>query len=188
MQVLSGILFLFVLCGPLSAPAPALEPPPPYTQNQRPVGRPAGKPLPLYPRAVNSGAYMTPFRSPGRSRVSSGLGWRQHPIYGIFRRHAGLDLPKPYGTWVYPAQNGVVSFAGWRRGYGYMVELRHSDGGRTIYGHLSRIFVMAGQMVDQEMLLGSVGSSGLSTGPHLHFEYRNAAGQAMDPRRFISLL
>jgi murein DD-endopeptidase MepM/ murein hydrolase activator NlpD len=131
---------------------------------------------------------MTPFRSPGRSRVSSGLGWRQHPVYGIFRRHSGLDLPKPYGTWVYPAQIGVVSFAGWKRGYGYMVELRHSDGGRTIYGHLGRIFVTTGQMVNQQMLLGSVGSSGIATGPHLHFEYRNAAGHALDPRYFISRL
>jgi murein DD-endopeptidase MepM/ murein hydrolase activator NlpD len=148
---------------------------------------PSGKPLPLYPKAYSE-AYAPPFRSPGRSRVSSGFGWRRHPILGGVRRHEGLDLPKPYGTPVYPAQNGVVTFAGWKNGYGWMVELKHADGGSTVYGHLARYFFVRGQLVNKSMLLGLVGSSGLSTGPHLHFEYRNAAGQAMDPRRFIGLL
>lgn len=89
---------------------------------------------------------------------------------------------------MYPAGNGIVNFAGWKRGYGWVVELRHSGGARTIYGHLARIFVVPGQLVNRGMLLGAVGSSGYSTGPHLHFEYRNAAGQALDPRGLLTAL
>ena len=82
---------------------------------------------------------------------------------------------------------GIVKFAGWKRGYGWVVELRHRGGARTIYGHLARVYVLRGQKVDRTMVLGTVGSSGYSTGPHLHFEYRNAAGQAVDPRHLLTM-
>lgn len=147
--------------------------------------RPA-KRLPLYPRPA-PGVYASPLRGSAKGRISSGFGWRRHPLFGTVRRHSGIDLPRPYGTWVYPVRTGVVSYAGWKGGYGWMVELRHPNGARTIYGHLARIFVVQGQLLNTGVLLGAVGSSGSSTGPHLHFEYRNAAGQAMDPR-FITAL
>lgn len=122
----------------------------------------------------------------GGWRVSSGFGMRTHPILKYRRAHEGWDLPKPHGTPVYPARSGRVTFAGWKSGYGQMVEVRHSDGARTIYGHLSEVRANQGQFVQKsKSLLGRVGSSGLSTGPHLHFEVRDSAGNAVNPGRKI---
>jgi murein DD-endopeptidase MepM/ murein hydrolase activator NlpD len=157
----------------------------------------AGRALPLFPPRPISPPTPTPTPSAiaapaekswhyvARLRISSAFGWRRHPIYGDVRRHPGVDLPKPFGTLVFPAEPGTVSYAGWRSGYGWVVELKHKDGTKTLYGHLSKIFVASGQRVTKGILLGAVGSSGLSTGPHLHFEYRNAAGQPVDPGRFL---
>ena len=140
-------------------------------------------PSPWGPRPSWKLAPRLPPSAANRNRVSSGFGWRRHPILGGIRRHLGVDLPKPYGTPVYPARKGVVSFAGWKSGYGWMIELKHGDGTRTIYGHLSRYFYVKGQSVRAGTPVGLVGSSGLSTGPHLHFEYHDASGRAVDPPR-----
>jgi murein DD-endopeptidase MepM/ murein hydrolase activator NlpD len=109
-----------------------------------------------------------------------------HPILKYRRRHEGLDLPKPFGTPVYAARSGRVIKAGWAEGYGNMVEVRHADGASTRYGHLSKVVVSEGQWVQRgKSLLGRVGNSGLSTGPHLHFEVRDRNGRAVNPRSKI---
>lgn len=130
--------------------------------------------------------YRFPFAQPGWHRISSSFGNRMHPILRYRRMHAGLDLPKPYGTPVYAARSGRVIHAGWAQGYGKMVELRHTDGWSTRYGHLSSIAVSDGQWVTRgKTLLGRVGNSGLSTGPHLHFEVRDRHGRPINPRTKI---
>jgi len=122
----------------------------------------------------------------GWTRISSGFGNRRHPILKYKKFHAGLDLPKPYGTPVYAARSGRVVQAGWREGYGNMVEVKHQDGASTVYGHLSLVSVSEGDWVTRgKSLLGKVGSTGLSTGPHLHFEVRDRAGHPVNPRAKI---
>ncbi|MBI4057692.1 MAG: M23 family metallopeptidase [Elusimicrobia bacterium] len=127
-------------------------------------------------------AYLIPFRSERWPKISSPFGLRFHPVLKYTRFHEGWDLPKPHGTAVYPSRNGRVVFAGWRSGYGKILEIRHADGVITRYGHLSEIHVRVGQWVRQgKNLIGRVGSTGLSTGPHLHFEVRDARGVPLDP-------
>ena len=109
---------------------------------------------------------------------------RFHPILGIWRRHEGTDYSAARGTPVLAAGNGVVLRAGWGGGYGNLVELRHSNGITTRYGHLSGFArgVRAGSRVQQGDVVGYVGSSGLASGPHLHYEFR-VNGLARDSRR-----
>lgn len=135
---------------------------------------------------VDFDTYRFPFAQPGWHRISSGFGRRLHPILRYRRMHAGLDLPKPRGTPVYAARSGRVIHAGWAEGYGKMVEVRHTDGWSTRYGHLASIGVGEGRWVTRgKTLLGRVGSSGLSTGPHLHFEVRDRHGRPINPRSKI---
>jgi murein DD-endopeptidase MepM/ murein hydrolase activator NlpD len=96
--------------------------------------------------------------------------------------HEGLDIPKPYGTPVYPARSGRVTLAGWHEGYGMLIEIRHFNGEATRYGHLSKIYVKPGDVVQRgKTLIGRVGSTGISTGPHLHFEVRDRNGNPVNP-------
>lgn len=126
--------------------------------------------------------YRFPFGDGGWTRISSRFGKRKHPILKTTKSHDGLDLPKPYGTKVYPARSGRVVFAGWKGGYGNAIEIRHGNGETTIYGHLSKIDVKEGQWVERgKTLVGRVGSTGLSTGPHLHFEVRDRSGKPINP-------
>jgi murein DD-endopeptidase MepM/ murein hydrolase activator NlpD len=122
-------------------------------------------------------------------RVTSRFGMRHHPVLGITRAHKGMDLARPYGSPVYPSRPGVVTFSGWMGGYGNMIEIRHAmRGGRTRftrYGHLSSILVHEGQHVGLGKLIGRVGSTGISTGPHLHFEVRDENGVARNPARSL---
>lgn len=106
------------------------------------------------------------------SRVSSGYGMRFHPISGQQKAHLGVDYAAPTGTPVRTIGDGVVTFAGWQRGYGNVIQIQHKDNQTTLYAHLSRIDVSKGQRVDQGDRVGAVGSTGASTGPHLHFEFR----------------
>jgi murein DD-endopeptidase MepM/ murein hydrolase activator NlpD len=118
----------------------------------------------------------------GAIRISSRFGTRYHPILKRKKSHSGLDLPKPWGTPVVPARSGVVLEAGWHEGYGQLIVIRHSDGFTTRYGHLSKIMVKVGQIVQRgKTIIGRVGSTGLSTGPHLHFEVRDRSGNAVNP-------
>ena len=117
--------------------------------------------------------------------TSSGFGWRLHPILGNWLMHAGRDFAAPQVTPVVAALSGRVVSSGLAGGYGIAIELEHSaPRRRTLYGHLSELYVKAGQTVLQGEVIGRVGSTGLSTGPHLHFELRqpsNGGWQAVDP-------
>jgi len=128
----------------------------------------------------------------GGYRQTSRFGQRKHPVLGITRMHSGLDLAKPYGSPVVPAREGVVIYADWMGGYGNMIEIRHviksKSGTRTLstrYGHLSKIYVHVGQKVRLGQMIGRVGSTGISTGPHLHFEVRDDGGTARNPSKFL---
>jgi murein DD-endopeptidase MepM/ murein hydrolase activator NlpD len=114
------------------------------------------------------------------SRVSSGYGMRFHPISGKQKAHLGVDYAAPTGTPVRTIADGVVSFAGTQRGYGNVIEITHRDNKSTLFAHLSRIDVRRGQQVSQGDFIGAVGSTGASTGPHLHFEFRDG-GVHQDP-------
>jgi murein DD-endopeptidase MepM/ murein hydrolase activator NlpD len=114
------------------------------------------------------------------SRVSSGYGMRFHPIHGGQRAHLGVDFAAPTGTPVRTVGDGVVQFAGWQNGYGNFVIVQHSNNQTTAYAHLSRIDVRKGEKIEQGEFIGAVGSTGASTGPHLHFEFRDK-GQHIDP-------
>ena len=106
------------------------------------------------------------------SRLSSGYGMRFHPISGKRKAHLGVDYAAPTGTPVRTVGDGRVRFAGWQGGYGKVVFVDHSNGQSTVYAHLSRINVRMGQYLDKGERIGAVGSTGASTGPHLHFEFR----------------
>ena len=114
------------------------------------------------------------------SRVTSGFAMRLHPILRQWRAHRGVDYAAPIGTPVRTVGDGVVEFAGWQQGYGNTIEIRHSQDRSTLYAHLSRIDVKVGQRVTQGSTVGAVGNTGMSTGPHLHFEFR-VAGVHQDP-------
>ena len=121
------------------------------------------------------------FVFPVGGRVTSGYGSRMHPLLGFARFHRGIDLAAAAGTPIRAPADGRVMRAGWRGGYGRQVALAHGGGLDTSYSHLSRILARVGETVRSGQVIGYVGSSGLSTGPHLHFEAaRN--GRPIDPR------
>ncbi len=110
------------------------------------------------------------------AHLTSGFGMRFHPILGYSRMHQGTDYGAPYGSPIHAIADGIVAFAGWHGGHGNFVKLNHAYGMGSGYGHMSRIAVANGTRVAQGQVIGYVGSTGLSTGPHLHFEtYRNGA-------------
>ena len=121
----------------------------------------------------------------GGAFTSSEFGMRLHPVIGSWLMHAGKDLAAPEGTPVVAALTGTVISSGLAGGYGIAVEIEHdAPRRRTLYGHLSEIYLRPGQRVRQGEVIGRVGSTGLSTGPHLHFELRRPQGGgwvAMDP-------
>ena len=118
------------------------------------------------------------------SRKTSGMGMRLHPIFQTLQVHKGVDYAAPSGTPTYTVGDGVVEFAGVQGGYGNTVIVRHANNHSTVYAHLSRIQVRKGQSVTQGQVIGAVGSTGWSTGPHLHFEFR-VNGVYTDPQRII---
>jgi murein DD-endopeptidase MepM/ murein hydrolase activator NlpD len=118
------------------------------------------------------------------SEISSLFGSRVHPITGQVRMHQGTDLAAPEGTPVVAAFSGRVEIAGWLGGYGLIVVISHGDSSETRYAHLSKVFVKSGQEVKQGNVVGLVGSTGMATGPHLHFEiWKKIKGElvAIDP-------
>ncbi|HEX3047653.1 MAG TPA: peptidoglycan DD-metalloendopeptidase family protein, partial [Bacillota bacterium] len=117
-------------------------------------------------------------------RISSLFGYRIHPITGRRLFHEGLDIAADYGNGVYAYTDGRVVQAGWNGGYGNSILIDHGNGLRTRYGHLSRISVRVGQRVGTGQRIGSVGSTGSSTGPHLHFEVIKW-GQTKNPLNYI---
>jgi murein DD-endopeptidase MepM/ murein hydrolase activator NlpD len=122
------------------------------------------------------GAIGRPVNGP----ITSGFGARRHPILGYVRMHSGIDFHASYGQPIYAVSDGVVTLAGRKGGYGNFVQLNHGGGLGSGYGHMSRIAVSSGSRVRRGQIIGYVGSTGLSTGPHLHYElYRN--GHAVNP-------
>jgi murein DD-endopeptidase MepM/ murein hydrolase activator NlpD len=107
---------------------------------------------------------------PAHGRFTSEFGYRIHPISGVRKMHDGVDIAAPTGTPIYAAASGTVAFAGVRRGYGNFIELDHGFGYTTHYGHASKLLVKAGETVKRGQLIALVGSTGASTGSHLHFE------------------
>lgn len=118
------------------------------------------------------------------SRQTSGFTMRLHPIFKTQQAHRGLDYAAPTGTPAQSVGDGVVTFAGVQGGYGNVVEVRHGNGHSTLYAHLSKIHVRKGQNVQKGQAIGAVGSTGWSTGPHLHFEFR-VNGVHVDPQKVI---
>jgi murein DD-endopeptidase MepM/ murein hydrolase activator NlpD len=118
----------------------------------------------------NSSGMIYPLAIP--APITSLFGWRIHPITGNRRFHAGTDLGAPTGTPILAAAKGQVTSAGWQGGYGLTVILNHTTAQQTLYAHMSEILVQPGQVVEQGMVIGRVGSTGNSTGPHLHYEVR----------------
>ncbi len=123
----------------------------------------------------------TPFRWPVYGVISSAYGWRSHPVSGDASFHSGLDIAAPEGAPIFAASKGVVIFAGVNGGYGNMVDIQHDNGYVTRYGHMSKICVYVGQRVDSGSLIGRVGSTGISTGPHVHFEVKDSKNNTMNP-------
>ena len=109
-------------------------------------------------------------RLPVAASVSSAFGMRSHPILGSHRFHKGVDLRAGFGTPIRASADGRVAAAGWNGGYGREVRLDHGQGLQTLYAHMSRLATHPGQRVHAGEIIGFVGSSGLSTGPHLHYE------------------
>ncbi len=135
-------------------------------------------------------AYVAPpkhtggFSRPTGGSITSGFGMRFHPILKYTRMHSGIDFGGGYGAAVFSAGSGTVISAGSKGSYGSTVVIDHGGGLSTVYGHLSRISVSEGQTVSSHQRVGSIGSSGLSTGPHLHFEVR-VNGHAVNPQRYL---
>jgi murein DD-endopeptidase MepM/ murein hydrolase activator NlpD len=139
------------------------------------AARPAAVPA-AGPTAVTTPAVGLPLDGP----VSSSFGWRADPFHGMTRFHTGVDIAAAYGRPVPAAGSGQVVFSGEEGGYGNTVVVEHPGGLRTRYAHLASIDVAQGQQVDAGTVLGRVGSSGRSTGPHLHFEVLQD-GRPVDP-------
>ena len=180
--------------------------PPPLTRIIK--GQPALQPLPavkidptasatptqpIKPIPVANGINQSPVASiyplTNPAPITSRFGWRTHPLTGNRRFHSGLDIGAPSGSPVVATGAGTVISAGWNGGYGKAVIIQHSDTQQTLYGHLSEVSVQPGQTIAQGTVIGLVGSTGNSTGPHLHFESRmpNVAGvwSAVDPTQEI---
>ena len=121
---------------------------------------------------------------PCQGRLSSQFGTRTHPVLKVKRQHTGLDIAAPKGTPVKAALAGEVLFTGWQRGYGNVIMVDHGGDMITVYGHLSKILVSEGKKVTPATTIGEVGSTGMSTGNHLHFEVR-INGKAKNPLNYL---
>jgi murein DD-endopeptidase MepM/ murein hydrolase activator NlpD len=120
-----------------------------------------------------------------QGKINNEYGFRRNPFGGrTYEFHAGMDIDGERGDAVIAPANGIVTKAGWQGGYGNLVEIDHQNGLTTRYGHLSRVEVQVGEPVGRGQLIGQVGSTGRSTGPHLHYELR-LNDKAINPRRFL---
>jgi murein DD-endopeptidase MepM/ murein hydrolase activator NlpD len=135
---------------------------------------------------LNRTLALVPYRKPviGEVEFTSGFGVRSDPFLGRPAMHTGLDFRAAMGDPVRATANGKVSSSGWAGGYGRMVEIDHGNGLSTRYGHLSQINVKVGDLIKIGQVIGEVGSTGRSTGPHLHYETR-IDGDAVDPQKFL---
>lgn len=131
---------------------------------------------------VGTGQYIWPATS---TYITSPFGTRWHPVLGGYRTHYGVDIGASYGTNIYAADGGTVEISTYSSSYGNYVLINHGGGNATLYAHMSTRYVEAGQSVSQGDVIGLVGSTGISTGPHLHFEVREN-GTRVDPMKYFS--
>ena len=130
-------------------------------------------------------ASRTPSIWPCKGELSSGFGNRIHPVYGYGRFHGGCDFTTPHGTPIRATAAGVVCHSDWLGGYGKVVEVDHGNGLKTLYAHCSELLVEKGQKVGKGELIAKVGTTGLSSGPHCHYEVRQADKQ-IDPKPYLT--
>ncbi len=121
---------------------------------------------------------------PGYTSISSPYGYRYHPISGVYKMHTGIDIPAPSGTSIVAVNGGKVIVAGWDDAYGNHIVIDHGGGIASFYGHLSSILVSVGEQVNEGEIIGRVGTTGYSTGPHLHFGIIKD-GQNVDPTKYV---
>ena len=158
-------------------PAETVEPEPTPEPTATPEATPEVTPEPT---GGGNGSLQWPISGP----IVSEFGMRVHPIFGDTRMHTGLDIDGDTGQPIGAAASGTVIFAGWQEGYGNVVILDHGSGLSTVYAHMSALGASEGSSVDSGQSVGQVGSTGYSTGPHLHFETR-LDGNAVDPRQYL---
>lgn len=140
----------------------------------------SGSPPVFPPSGMQGGSVM-----PVQGKVTSGFGPRNAPMAGASSNHKGMDIAASMGTPIRAARSGVVKFAGQQRGYGNTVIVDHGNGQETLYAHASKLLARVGQQIGAGDIVGAVGSTGNSTGPHLHFEVRYG-GQAINPQGFLN--
>ncbi len=136
--------------------------------------------------AVQTVAYFRarPNQWPVSGRISSPFGPRRHPITRRLETHEGTDIAAPYGDKILAPADGVVTFAGYKAGYGYCLVIEHDFGFETLYGHCSRLTVSLGDTIIRGDHIGNVGQSGVATGPHLHYEV-HVKGKKVDPEKYL---
>lgn len=137
-------------------------------------------PTALGPIVPGNGHFIYPVSGP----ITSPFGYRVHPVTGTTRFHSGLDFGVEFGTPIRAADNGVIIHADWYGGYGNCIIIQHENDLSTLYGHCSQLYVHQGEVIKQGQPVGAVGSTGMSTGPHLHFEVRQA-GTPVDPLGYL---
>lgn len=130
-------------------------------------------------------AYIPSGRPVAKLSLTSNYGVRSDPFNGGARMHKGIDIPGPIGTPIYATADGIVSRSGWASGYGNLVQISHGSGMETRYGHMSKLVVAANSYVKRGQLIGLMGSTGRSTGSHLHYEVR-VDGAAINPIPFVA--
>ncbi len=144
--------------------------------------------LTAYIRSLESGEPATPptgpYRWPTNGPITSGYGMRFHPILKVYKMHTGIDIGAPYGQNICASQGGTVIFAGWQGGYGRTMIIDHGGGISTLYAHTSALNFNVGQRVEKGDIIGHIGSTGYSTGPHLHFEIRQE-GEPKNPMNWF---
>ncbi|HEY5465372.1 MAG TPA: M23 family metallopeptidase [Hanamia sp.] len=140
-----------------------------------------------YLNKIASNLAYIPLGMPYHGRITSTFGHRENPFGGEnVEVHKGLDIAAPYGSPVRAMAKGSVEFAGVRGGFGNCIMLKHGNGFETLYGHLSKILVKVGQQINIGQQIGNVGSTGRSTGPHLHYEIHHY-GEKINPQPFLTL-
>lgn len=139
------------------------------------------------PKIVEKGTKIPPtyIKPISGGRLSSGFGRRSRPTRGASTYHKGIDWATPVGTAVMASSGGTVAKAGWGSGYGYVVYINHADGRQTRYGHLSKVLVSAGQTVSQGQKIALSGNTGISSGPHVHFEIL-IDGSQVNPLKYLN--
>lgn len=135
------------------------------------------------PPRIGTGTFSKPLN---RGSITSGYGSRYHPVYRTYKKHTGIDIAAAYGTPVLASDGGKVIYAGWKSGYGYCVIVDHGGNLSSLYAHMSSINVSVGEKIYKGKTVGKVGSTGTSTGNHLHFEIQKL-GNEINPSSYINL-